>query len=313
MPGNVGVSGGYAAQAAPAPSQPGSGVFNVQQAAATAVATSADGAPTYDALGLPSNLGQQRIYVGYLPPQYNQTAGHRRQNGDEAGVAYTDGGIANQTVSVDDLLNHFADQAKAPNAYSRATWAQVQQQLQAINAYGSSARINYGAWGPDDAAALKKAANAYLQGTDAGKLETFEEYLSQAAAQGAANNLDANQPGGPGTGKSKAVLTNPALISQQADAMSQQFLGHGMDAQATGNVVGDVQGQEQAASDAGDIYMRSVTPQSVAREYILQNNMPEYAQHQAESYMNVFANMFLSGNSARGNTTLGDAAVGVTK
>jgi hypothetical protein len=319
MPGNVGVSGGFSAQAAPPPSQPGSGVFNVQQAASAAIATSTDGAPTYDALGLPSNLGQQHIHVGYLPPVYNHTVGHRiDRNGDQVDVANTTGGAADQTVTVDDLLNHFADQAKSPNMYSRQLWAQVQQQLQSSNFYGSSARINYGAWGPDDSAALKKAANAYLQGTDSGKLQTFEEYLTQAAQQGAANGLDQNQPGGPGQGSQRAPLslTNTADLNQAGDNVSQQFLGHAQSAGQQTDFADSYHGQEQAAYDAagqanGAAYEQPATAADAARAYVLQNNMPEYAQHQAESYMNVFANMFISGTSARANTSLGDAAVGV--
>jgi hypothetical protein len=312
MPGNVGVPGGTV----PPPSQPGSGVFNIPQAVSTAISTSADGAPTYDALGLPSNLGKQRIYVGYLGPRADPN--DNMPGADRNKTAFSD--TTNQTVSVDDLLNHFADQAKAPNAYSRRLWAQVQQQLQASNFYGTSTRVNYGAWGPDDAGALKKAANAYLQGTDQGKLETFEEYLKDAAAQGAANNLDANQPGGPGTGTKRAPLslTNTADLNQAGDNVSQQFLGHAQSAGQQTDFANSYHGQEQSAYDAagqanGAAYEQPATAADAARQYVLQNNMPEYAQHQAEGFINAFANMFLSGNSSRANTTLGDAAVGVTK
>jgi hypothetical protein len=291
MPGNVGVPGGTV----PPPSQPGSGVFNTQQAAATAIATSADGTPTYDALGLPSNLGKQRIYVGYLGPRADPN--DNMPGADRNKTAFSD--TTNQTVSVDDLLNHFADLAKAPNAYSRQLWAQTQMQMQAIpGVYGQGSKINFGAWGPDDAIALKKLANAYLQGTDAGKLETFEEYVKDAAAQGAANGLD-KDPNATNPKRAPLSLTNTADLNQAGDNVSQQFLGH---AQSAGQ-------QTDFANCAA--YEQPATAADAARQYVLQNNMPEYVQHQAEGFMNVFTNMFLPSNSSRANTSLGDAAVGV--
>jgi hypothetical protein len=90
------------------------------------------------------------------------------------------------------------------------------------------------------------------------------------------------------------------------------MLGHSMDNTDQNSLISQVQGEQQAAFNQGDVYSRSVTPQAVAREFVLQNNLPEYTQHQAESYMNVFANMFLGGQSSRAQTSVGDAAVGTT-
>jgi hypothetical protein len=142
-------------------------------------------------------------------------------------------------------------------------------------------------------------------------MQTFEEYLKQQSAQGAANLLDGNQPGGPGStgGKPKPILTNPDQINQKADAQSAQLLGRSLQPGDLSAIVSQDHAEETTASNAGDVLMRSVTPDSVARQYILNNDLPEYAQHQVESYMNTFANMFLSGASSRANTSVGDAAV----
>jgi hypothetical protein len=140
-------------------------------------------------------------------------------------------------------------------------------------------------------------------------MQTFEEYLKQQSAQGAQNLLDANQPGGPGSGKPKPILTNPALVNQAADQQGQQLLGHALQPGEQNAIVAQDHSAETAASNEGDVYLRSLTPQSIARQYILDNNLPEYAQHQVEGFMNTFANMFLTGASGRANTTLGDAAV----
>jgi hypothetical protein len=172
----------------------------------------------------------------------------------------------------------------------------------------------------DDETALKKAVEGYLGGAGGtgatasssfSSMQTFEEYLKQQSAQGAANLLDGNQPGGPGStgGKPKPILTNPDLVNQASDQQGQQLLGHALQSGELGAIVNQDHAEETTASNEGDVYLRSVTPQSVARTYILNNNLPEYAQHQVESYMNTFANMFLTGASSRANTSVGDAAV----
>jgi hypothetical protein len=88
------------------------------------------------------------------------------------------------------------------------------------------------------------------------------------------------------------------------------MLGQSMSNSDQNSLISQVTGEQQQAFNQGDVYMRSVTPAAVAREFVLQNNLPEYTQHQAEGYMNAFANMFLSGASQRANTTVSDAAVG---
>ena len=296
--------------AAPSGAASSGGVFSpAAQTAAIAAPSS-----TYDPFGLPAGMGDQRIYVGYLPQEtYGSKSTKRGPNGDLP-IPTVAGPIADQTVSVQDLIKHFHDMATSGNQYTRTLWAQTQMQLQAMNAYGASSRINYGAWSDDDNGALAKALTGYLQGGDVSKLQTFEEYLSQQAAQGAANGLDGNQKGGPGgSQRAPLQLTNDADLNQAGDNVSQQFLGHAMNSGQQSQFSGQYHGDEQAAYDAAagsNDYQAPASAADAARQFVLQNNLPEYASHQAESFMNVFANMFLSGQSTRANTTLGDAAVG---
>lgn len=145
---------------------------------------------------------------------------------------------------------------------------------------------------------------------------TFSEFLDAKKTVGNQNGYPgASAPGGAGGAGSSGPTfkgTSPQDIQMQGDQESQSLTGHAMSPGDSQSLVGDVTGQQRAAFNQGDIYLRSVTPQSVARQYILQNNLPDYSQHQVESYMNVFANMFLSGSSSRANTSIGDAAIGTT-
>ena len=157
------------------------------------------------------------------------------------------------------------------------------------------------------------AVTHYLQATQGGAtVDSFNDWMNKQVAAAKADPYSVGNGGGSASASTGFKATSPADIQLQGDAESQSLLGHSMSAGDTSALVGDVQGAQQAAFDAGDVYQRSVTPQAVARQYVLQNNLPEYAQHQAESYMNVFANAFLSGNSARANTSIGDAAVGTS-
>jgi hypothetical protein len=143
---------------------------------------------------------------------------------------------------------------------------------------------------------------------------TFNQWLAPKDANG--NPTFVGPAGASPQPRAPLSLTNTADLNQAGDNVSQQFLGHSQNAGQQTDFANSYHGQEQAAYDAagvgdGPSYEQPATAADAAREYVLQNNLPEYAQHQAESFMNVFANMFLSGNSARANTSLGDAAVGV--
>lgn len=262
-------------------------------------------------------MKDERIYVGYIPPP-PPLKGTRDINGEK--LPAVQGGsndVNNNTVTAHELIQHFHDLANSTNPYTRKQWADVQTQLQAMNAYGTSTRINYGGWGTEDVTALDNALKGYLGGSDT-NMETFEEYMKAQAAQGAANGLDLNQPGGPGSSANQRAplsLTNSADLNATGDNVSQQYLGHSLDSGQQGQFVDSFHSQEQSAYDAGGVangaaYEQPATAADAARQFVVDHNLPEYASHQAEGYMNAFANMFLSGNSSRANTTVGDVAVG---
>lgn len=195
-----------------------------------------------------------------------------------------------------------------------SAFIELQRGLYDAGFYGDKATpasVGFGRWNAATKDALvgkNGAISNYIEMYRAGStVDTFNDWM---AKQAAAAKQDPYSPGNAGGSGSGFKGTSPADIQMQADAQSSQMLGHAMGASDSQGVVSDTLAQQQQAFNQGDVYMRSVTPQSVAREYILQNNLPEYAQHQAESYMNVFANMFLSGNSSRAQTSLGDAAIG---
>jgi hypothetical protein len=271
-----------------------SAVFNPNAAAVSAAAT-------YDSFGLPTGMGTQMIYVGYIPhmsPAQTYGGQYSEKQMD----------ISNSEVTVKDLLKHYRDQATSANPASRAAWAQTQQQLQAMNAYGDAKRVNYGGWdGKLDADALKSALEGYLQGGDVSKMMTFEEYVRQNAQQGAANGLDQNQPGGPGTGTGTAVAPQYTLATAQSkgDVVAQAELGHSL----TSGQAGDLQGAMNDNSAGAFANKQNDDADSFARNWLVQNNMTEYKSHQATAYMNAFLNL-IGGSGTAANVGVGDVAVG---
>ena len=191
-----------------------------------------------------------------------------------------------------------------------------QQNLYAAGYYGNvtPTEVSFGRWTQKTKDALVGANGALTDYIDMVKggttTDMWSDWLNKQVAAAKADPYSIGNGAGKSPSSSNGFkATSPQDIVMQGDAESQQLLGQSMDGQDQGSLVSAVQGQQQAAFNAGDVYQRSVTPQAVARQYILQNNLPEYTQHQAEGYMNAFANMFLSGQSARANTTVGDAAV----
>lgn len=262
------------------------------------------GTQTYDPLGLPTGMGEQRIHVGYIPPMQKPIKLRRSHT-----VIGNEGEIG--TTSIDELIKHYHDIATSGNQYSRAQWAKTQEQLAAMQAYNTK-KINFGAWNNDDKNAIITALQGYMAGGDTSKLQTFEEYVAKTAAQAAANGLDQPAPPPP---RAPLQMTNTADLNAGADTQSQQELGRAMSAGDQATFADVYHEQEQSAYDAsgvgnGAAYQGAATVADAARQFVLDHNLPEYAQHQAESYMNVFANMFLTGSHARAHTSLGDAAVG---
>lgn len=197
-------------------------------------------------------------------------------------------------------------------------YASLQSELDQAGFYTQSNGPMLGGGRATDFQALTSALEQYFreQGTDPNNPNptSFFEFLQNHKVVGNQNGFPgANSPGG-GSGSSATPKTfnpsSPDVISQQGDAMAQQELGHSLNQTQTNQLIGQVQGQEANAYNQGDFYLRGVTPASLARDFIVQNNLPEYTQHQAEGYMNALLNMFLSGNSSRANTTVGDVAVG---
>lgn len=191
-------------------------------------------------------------------------------------------------------------------------FASLQGELNQAGFYTSGPLLGGGRLSDFDA--LKSALDQYFreQGDPNSQANpmTFSEFLQNHKTVGNQNGYPGAGSSGSGSTGSSFNPSSPDVISQQGDAMAQQELGHSLDQGQTNSLIGQVQGQESADFNAGDFYLRGVTPQSLAREFIVQNNLPEYAAHQAEGYMNVFANMFLGGNSQRANTSLGDVAIG---
>lgn len=218
------------------------------------------------------------------------------------------------TTTADDYLHLLAKLSQTnPDQYMA-----IQQGLYAAGFYGdkSAKDVGFGRWnaatkdaliGTDGA--LKNFLELYSSGSMPGM--TFNEWLSKQSQLAAA---DPNSPGnGGGAGGAGQVinLSDPNSISASANNSSDQLLGRGFNQDETNSIVSQVHDSEAASQTAaGGSTVTSTDPTAAARNFVIQNNLPEYAAHQAEGYMNVFANMFLSGQSGRANTSLGDIAIG---
>lgn len=218
------------------------------------------------------------------------------------------------TVSTDDYLKMLARLSQTnPSEYM-----QIQQGLYNSGFYGnvSPAEVGFGRWNSKTKDALvgtDGALSNFIELYKSGATQmTFSEWLDQQAKLAA---QDPNSPGNGGTGRSVSPLqlTDPAYLQEQGNQVSDQFLGHAMSDTDQQSLVNDIHGNEQdvynaqQAGQGGTVVNKD--PAAQARALVLQNDLPEYAAHQAEGYLNVFANMFLGGQSARAQTSLGDVAV----
>lgn len=219
------------------------------------------------------------------------------------------------TVSTDDYLKMLARLSQTnPSQYM-----QIQQGLYNSGFYGnvSPAEVGFGRWNSKTKDALIGSGGAlsnFIELYKSGATQmTFSEWLGQQA------KLAAQDPNSPGNGGAQAStpplqLTDPNYIAEQGNQVADQFLGHAMPAGQQAGLVSDIHGNEQSlynaqqAANGGTVINKD--PAAEARAFVVQNNLPEYAAHQAEGYLNAFANMFLGGTSARANTTLGDIAIG---
>lgn len=219
------------------------------------------------------------------------------------------------TVSTDDYLKMLARLSQT----NPSEFMQIQQGLYNSGFYGnvSPAEVGFGRWSSKTKDALVGANGAlsnFIELYKSGATQmTFSEWLDQQAKLAA---QDPNSPGNGGGGSSTAPLqlTDPSYLQEQGNQVADQFLGHAMSASDQAGLVSDIHGNEQdvysaqRAGAGGAVVNKD--PAAQARALVLQNDLPEYAAHQAEGYLNVFANMFLGGQSARAQTSLGDVAVG---
>jgi len=218
------------------------------------------------------------------------------------------------TTTTDDYLKQLARLSQT----NPSEFIALQQGLYQSGFYGhvSPGEVGFGRWNAKTKDALVGADGAltnflelYKSGATA---DSFNEWLKKQSAIAA---QDPNSPGnGGGTSAPPLQLTDPNTIQSEGNQVADQFLGHALSGSDTAGLVSAIHGNErdvynaQQAGQGGEIVNRD--PTSEARAFVVQNDLPEYAAHQAEGYLNTFANMFLGGSSARAQTSLGDIAVG---
>jgi hypothetical protein len=281
-----------------------------------------------DINGIGQNAGASFPLGTYDSTDYGSSSEGANSHG---GVGRGTGGGKGQTVgnvlssTTDDYLKNLMKLSQS----DPSKFAAIQQGLYNSGFYGSVAPgdVGFGRWSQKTQDALlgpNGALTNFLQlHANGATAKTFDEWLGQEADLASKDpNSPGNKPGSGGAAlRAPITYTDPSTLDNAGNTESSQFLGHAMDAGQQGQFVSQFQGNEKAQYDAqgqaitgkaGDTgtATRQQNPADAAKQFVVDNNLPEYAAHQAEGFMNVFANMFLSGNSSRAQTSLGDVAVG---
>ena len=211
-----------------------------------------------------------------------------------------------------DLMKKYAALGSSSNPSDRQAFANLQQQLLALGAYGTSGSTNlvrFGTWTDLDAQAMLRVFKSYQQvaGKDgAGQPISFEEYVNQAAAQSAANG----QAGGTGS-SNPVLLTDPDTLKRYAQMAAQAALGRNLTADQLSTFVDQFHQQQISAAGApGGALVDKNDPRASAIDFVTQQNSQEFGQHQVQGYTDSFLNMFLPNSSAAPNVNVDPTAVG---
>lgn len=205
-----------------------------------------------------------------------------------------------------DLMKYYSALGTSPNASDRQQFANMQQQLLAIGAYGTSGAVSSyrpGVWTDLDAKALLKAFQSYQQvaGKDgAGQPLTFSEYIDQASSQSAANGQGGGAGGAGGGLPSRPTLTDPDTLRLYAQKAAQAALGRNLTPDQVDAFVNQFHSEQQASFNDALKGQGAVTdksdPRAAAIQYVASNNPQEAGAHQVIGYTDALLNSMLSGS-----------------
>jgi hypothetical protein len=99
---------------------------------------------------------------------------------------------------------------------------------------------------------------------------------------------------------SSVSLTDPAELKAQAQSAAQASLGHVLTSEQLGQFVDQFHAaQTDAQHKAGSIY-DGMSAGAEANQFAQSSDPQDFANHQAQGYMDTFMNMFLPSGSNRG-------------
>jgi hypothetical protein len=253
---------------------------------------------------------------GMTPEQYiakiSHEAGIASQFSAEAGRA----GNNPQAYASQVLNDPNADQAVKEKAQAYLAYTSLQDSMSQAGLYTTAPVL--GSFRPEDLTALHNALNQYFaeQGNSPdptqGNPQTFSEFLSNMATTGAQNGINPASPGSSSGSTAHASLTDAPTAAMLGDTQAQAQLGRSLGSDAQSQLLGAIHGQETTdflnGNGGGSSYR---TPEAIARDWVVQNNLPEYTQHQALSYMTDILHV-LAGNTGTpvGAMAPGDVALG---
>lgn len=255
------------------------------------------------------NYYNQPIGLG-VEPSSTRPVSPNGQDLERGKVANTGGGMSYGKTQdyISNAAKLWAEATGGDTAANRTAMQQyvaLQNSLFNAGAYGSTSydKIRWGQWDGTDKA-LVNALQSYEDFvTGTGQPMTFDDYLAAhrngGVATGSINQGGTSVSGG--SGKSVISLTDPAQIREAAQQAAQSALGHVLTGSQLDNFVNQFHAAQTSAESAtsGSASMPDLSAQA---DLYAQtgDNAQEFANHQAQGYVDTFLNMFLTGQSQRG-------------
>lgn len=182
----------------------------------------------------------------------------------------------------------------------------LQNALFNAGAYGSTAynSIRWGSWQGTEQALVKAISDYEDFVSGSGLPMTFDDYLASHRTGGIATGvLNPNGTGATGSGQSapQVNLTDPTEIRAAAQQAAQASLGHTFTPKQLDAFVNQFHAAQTAAQTSTDA---SVTTPDLSSEALAEAqsgpNAQEFANHQAQGYMDTFIDMFAPSGSQSG-------------
>lgn len=259
-----------------------------------------------------------------MPVGLGTTSGNHASGGGTRtrgmGIDYRDVGQQNPGTAfgtTQDLLQNMKDLwalgssgSKPENQAALQQYEELQLMLLQGDHYSSGTttkNLRFGQWTSATEKAIVDALSGYEQAIAGNATPmTFHDYLAQnrnAGSVGGKSTTDPGSVGGATGAASQAILDDPALLRSTVMSAAQAALGRGLSSAQLDKFVAQFQGAQASYQQSANSTI--VRPDAVAQAGVFaQQAAPQqYANHQAQGYMNALLNVFLPSADSRANIT----------